>query len=87
VARAAARRLKDRFGATRVLAFGSLVDADRFGLRSDIDLAAEGIPAGEFWRAWCDLDSLPGGFDIELIALEAASPGLLDEIRMHGVEL
>jgi predicted nucleotidyltransferase len=87
VARAAARLLKEQFGATRVVAFGSLVDAERFGLRSDIDLAAEGIPTGEFWRAWCELDYLTDQFEIELVALETASPGLRDQIAMHGAEL
>ena len=39
VAREAAAYLKEAFGATRVVAFGSLVHGDHFGEWSDIDLA------------------------------------------------
>ncbi len=40
VARQAAQILKDKFGATRVIAFGSLAHGAWFHARSDIDLAA-----------------------------------------------
>ena len=53
-----ARLLREEFGATRVVAFGSLAHGAWFGPRSDIDLAVEGIPPQVFWRAWCSLDRL-----------------------------
>ncbi|MGB7084779.1 MAG: nucleotidyltransferase domain-containing protein [Phormidesmis sp.] len=59
--------LRDRFGATAAIVFGSLVK-DRFGEDSDIDLAVEGIAKARFFEAltavnahskwWVDLKPL-----------------------------
>jgi predicted nucleotidyltransferase len=87
VAREAARVLKHECGAIRVVAYGSLLDSDRFGPHSDIDIAAQGIPPGAFWRAWCALDRVSAEFEINLIALETASDSLLSQISLHGVDL
>ncbi len=86
VVRAAARLLKDNYGATRVVAYGSVLDADRFGPRSDIDLAAQGIPPGDFWRAWGAVERLGPEFEINLLALETASDRLLAHINAQGLE-
>ena len=45
LARQAARLLEERFGAERVVLFGSLAHGDRFNLWSDVDIAAWGTPA------------------------------------------
>jgi len=87
IARRAARLLKEEFEATRVVAFGSLAHGAWFGARSDIDLAAEGIPPQVFWRAWCSLDRLDPTFDVELVAIESAPESLRDEIVHQGVAL
>ncbi len=42
LARRVARMLRERFGATRVVLFGSLVRPGAFALHSDIDLAVWG---------------------------------------------
>jgi predicted nucleotidyltransferase len=57
-ARSALPRATDilkKYGAKRVILFGSLCRAGRFHRRSDIDLAVEGIPAQDFFRAGADL--------------------------------
>jgi len=54
-ARAASHILKDRFGASRVVLFGSLSRSSGFTERSDIDLAAWGIPPDKFYRAVADV--------------------------------
>ena len=87
IARRAAYLLREEFGATRVIAFGSLAHNAWFGSQSDIDLAVEGIPAEAFWRAWCALDRLDPAVDIDLIAIEAASDSLRNEIVRQGVAL
>ena len=87
MARRAAHLLQEEFGATRVIAFGSLAHGAWFGVRSDIDLAAEGIPAEAFWRAWCALDRLDPTVDIDLVAIESAPERLRDEITQQGVAL
>ena len=51
MARDAADLLREQFGATRVVAFGSLAHRETFTLWSDIDLAAWGIPPGKFYPA------------------------------------
>jgi uncharacterized protein len=87
IARRAANLLREEFGATQVIPFGSLAHEARFGSHSDIDLAAEGIPAEAFWRAWCALDRLEPAVDIDLVAIESAPAKLRDEIIRHGVAL
>lgn len=87
VARQAARLLYETYGATKVVAFGSLAHGVWFGMRSDIDLAVEGIPPETFWSAWCALDRLDPAIDIDLVAIESASGRLRDEIRLQGVAL
>ncbi len=86
-ARRAARLLREEFGATRVIAFGSLAHGAWFEPRSDIDLAAEGIPPEAFWRAWCALDRLDSTVEFDLIAIESAPERLRDEIMQGGVAL
>ncbi len=87
IARRAARLLKEEFGATRVVAFGSLAHGAWFGPRSDIDLAVEGIPPQAFWRAWCALDRLDATVEIDLVPIESAPDRLRDEITYQGVAL
>ncbi len=51
VARKAARLLREQFGATRVVVFGSLVRRTWSTPWSDVDLAVCGVPAEKFYRA------------------------------------
>jgi predicted nucleotidyltransferase len=44
-----------RYGAKRIVLFGSLCQPGRFHRTSDIDLAVEGIPKRDFFRAGADL--------------------------------
>jgi uncharacterized protein len=87
IAEQAARRLKEDFGATRVIVYGSLAHGAWFNQRSDIDLAVEGIVSEAFWKAWCSLDVLESSFEINLVPMESASPRLHREILDWGVEL
>ena len=51
--REAAEVLRTRFGARRVLLFGSLSQPYWFREDSDVDLAAEGLKSGkDYWDAW-----------------------------------
>lgn len=82
----AAHLLREEFGATQVIVFGSLAHGAWFHERSDIDLAAAGIPAEAFWRAGAVLDRLDAAFAFDLVALEAAPLSLRQDIA-QGVEL
>ena len=84
VARKAARILKESFGVTRVLLFGSLVTQSWFHIRSDVDLAVEGLKPKDFWWADCRLESISDGFEIDLVDLSTAPSGLKQTIPRDG---
>ncbi len=84
-ARAAARLLAERFGAERVVLFGS-VARGRADARSDLDLAVGGLPATDAVPALAALlEVAPGAVD--LVRLEDASPALLSKIHSQGLVL
>ena len=85
--KAAADLLKTRFGARRVILFGSLAHQGWFAPDSDVDLMVEGLVAGDYWQAWRLVEETVADRAVDLIELETASPSLLQSIRRHGVEL
>ncbi|MCA9517519.1 MAG: hypothetical protein KC635_21410 [Myxococcales bacterium] len=82
---AAARMLREEYGATRVGAFGSLVGA---GLRdgSDVDLYVDAIRHPRFFQAVARLTEL-FGHPVDLIELEGAPRSLRDVIEAEGVDV
>jgi predicted nucleotidyltransferase len=84
----AARLLKERFGARRVRAFGSL-PTPWFRERSDIDLAVEGVPPERLGEAEAAVAELAPDFRVDLVPLEALrdAPRLLRRIEEEGVDL
>jgi predicted nucleotidyltransferase len=87
VACKAATILKERFGATRVLVFGSLAHGAWFTPRSDIDLLADGIPAEKFFHAEADVEAVATGYKVDLVDSRECSPELLEQVEEEGVEL
>jgi predicted nucleotidyltransferase len=87
VARLAARLLRERFGATRVVAFGSLAHRAWFTPWSDVDLAAWGMSRDVFYRAVALVTGLSQEFEIDLLAPEDCRPALRQVIEREGVEL
>ncbi|MDH3602078.1 MAG: nucleotidyltransferase domain-containing protein, partial [Candidatus Tectomicrobia bacterium] len=66
--------LQERFGAKRVIPFGSVVGQGTWHAGSDLDLAVEGVAPEQFFRAWSTLrELLPPGLEVDLVALEQAS--------------
>jgi predicted nucleotidyltransferase len=85
-AREAAALLRLRFGAARVVAFGSLVHPGFFSECSDIDVAVSGVPPAAFFEAW----AAAGGVcpcDLDLVDLRDCSPGLRRLIDEEGIDL
>lgn len=76
LAQQAAALLREKFGARRVILFGSLARGALLHPRSDIDLAVEGVPPEVFWQAWCQVDALSYEFEFDLVMLEVASIAL-----------
>lgn len=76
-AEACARALTQRFGARRVMLFGSLAQEQAWRERSDIDIAVEGLQPTDFFPAYSACrDLLPPDLELDLVPLENASPEL-----------
>lgn len=85
IAEHASEILKTRFGATRVIVFGSARGDAPWHEGSDLDLAVESIH--DFWGAYKTLRELmPLGLDFDLVELEYAYPEMrariLEQISM-----
>lgn len=73
--------LRKRFGVRRVVLFGSFARGE-IHERSDLDLAVEGLPARDYYRAVaaCLSASVP----VDLIRIEDATEGLRRRIEEEG---
>jgi len=80
------RLLLTEFGAMKVYLFGSLTrDDEVFHEDSDIDLAAEGIAPGQFFKAGVALGrACDYRYRVDLIDLETAREGLRKMILAEG---
>ncbi|AFV12130.1 putative nucleotidyl transferase domain-containing protein [Thermacetogenium phaeum DSM 12270] len=87
VAARAAAILKERYGAQKVVAFGSLVDRTRFTRWSDVDLAAWGIPDDRFYAAVGAVTGISKKFKVDLVDPEDCRTSLRSVIESEGVEL
>lgn len=83
----AARLLRERFSATRVVVFGSLAHRAWFRPWSDIDLAAWGIPAAQFYCAVAAVTGLSPDFEVNLVDPEGCRPAVCESIEREGIDL
>ena len=86
-AREGARILRERFGASSVMVFGSLAEEEWFGASSDIDFAATGVREEDYFVAVAALQGLLGEFEADLVDLDRCTPGLREGILAGGFEL
>ncbi len=86
-----AQLLKYKYGATRVVLFGSIANENKkLHSESDIDLAYEGIPGVEHFKAYGDLNktTFKHEFDVQLVDLNGNAPERLKEkIERKGIQL
>jgi len=87
VARQAAILLKEQFGATQVVVFGSTVHGHWFTATSDIDLAVSGLAPEDYFTAVARLQDLSPEFQVDLVALERCKAALRESITREGVLL
>ena len=87
LARGAAQLLKETFGATRVMAFGSLVHAGCFTRWSDVDIAAWGVRPEDTFRAISALRTMDAEIAVSLAVVETCRPSLRATIEREGVAL
>lgn len=84
-ARQAARILREQFGATRVVVFGSLAHNLWYSERSDIDIAAWGIAPKDFFQAVAQVNPVGVSFEINLVDPANTRPPILSAIEREGV--
>jgi len=83
----ASRILKARFGARRVVLFGSLAFSTEFRRTSDVDLAVEGLKKGDYWEAWGAVEEVIDDRSVDLIEIKMASESLKRAIDRYGIEV
>ena len=87
VVRIASKLLRSKFGATRVMVFGSLVKSGTFTPWSDIDLVAWSIPPHRYYQAVAAVTGLSPEFKVDLVDPETCRPMLLEVIERQGIEV
>jgi len=87
VAHAAARLLREQFGASRVVVFGSLAHRLWCTPWSDIDLAVWGIPPERFFRAVAALTDLASECALNLVDPENCQPHVRQAIERDGLDV
>lgn len=84
-ARNIAALLRDCYGATRVILFGSLARGG-FSLESDIDLAVVGLAKSDFYTALADANDCTNRW-VDLKPLEAVHAHFRSRIMETGIDL
>jgi len=87
LARRAAELLREQFGATRVMAFGSLAHEGWFSPWSDVDVAAWGIRLEDTFRAIGAVMDLDAEIEVNLVDVNTCRPAVLVSIEREGVEI
>lgn len=87
LAREAAALLREQFGVTRVVMFGSLVSEGTFTAWSDIDLAVWGIQPEDTLRAIGAVLDLDAEIEIDLVDVSTSAPSLFNIIEREGIDL
>lgn len=84
VALKSAKLLKEKFGAKKVILFGSLIRRGSFTRYSDIDLAVRGISSDLYLTAMDTVMHMSPEFKIDLVDLAFCSPALRVVVENDG---
>ena len=87
LAHKATRLLKERFYASRVVVFGSLVYEGSFTPWSDVDIAAWGIAPQDTFQAIGAVMDLSTEIEVNLVDVNTCRPSLLTIVEQDGVEI
>jgi uncharacterized protein len=87
LAKQASSLLRRRYGAKRVVVFGSLARTRAFSVWSDIDLAAWGIAPDKFFSAVAAVTGLSPDFKIDLVEPDTCRAVVRASIEEHGIEI
>jgi len=86
VAKAIASELMSRFGATKVMLFGSLASGN-FNRWSDIDLAVWGISAADYYRAVAFAIGFSNDWNVDIVDVDDCSDSLRRIILKEGISI
>lgn len=86
-ARRAAILLKEQFGVSRVVVFGSLVHKGCFTRWSDVDIATWGISPEDTFCAMSTVMDAATDIEINLVDVGVCRPELLAVIEREGIEI
>lgn len=78
-----AELLSARFGATRIIVFGSLVRGECFDAESDIDMAVAGITPADFFTAMAAANEISHQW-VDLKPMESLDPHFLQKVLTMG---
>lgn len=82
---ALAELLKRKYGASRVVLYGSLVEGG-FHENSDIDLLVFGF-SGSYWDMYSEAERIAAPFRASIVCSEDASASLIEHVSEKGVTL
>ncbi|MGK7945276.1 MAG: nucleotidyltransferase family protein [Microcystaceae cyanobacterium] len=86
VAKKCANFLREKYGVTKVVLFGSLLNYEKMTSHSDIDLAVWGLPEKDYFKAVGFLLEIAAGFSVDLVEIQNVRTYILPAIN-QGVEL
>lgn len=86
IAQQCAQFLKEKYGVSKVVLFGSLLNPEKMSSHSDIDLAVWDLPEKDYFKAIGYLLEISEEFSIDLVEIQHAKPYILVAIE-QGIEL
>lgn len=89
MARIASKILKEKYGAKKVVLFGSLTNEKRFTPWSDVDLSVSGLPPQDYYQAAGEiLDlGLSKGIKIDVLDIADCPLSIRKKVKNEGIEL
>ena len=82
-----AQLLREKYGATKVQVFGSVIKLEYYWPDSDIDLAAWGLKRGTYYDAVAEVAEYSNEFKIDLVNAETCRPWLRESIDEEGIDV
>jgi predicted nucleotidyltransferase len=82
IAQKCAQLLKEQFKVNNVYIFGSVAGDGLWHKWSDIDIAVEGLPSQDYFKALTAVDKiLPSELELDLVTLESATEKLKERVK------
>jgi predicted nucleotidyltransferase len=77
--------LVEKYNVSKIMLIGSLLDRERFGFHSDIDLCVEGLPDKLYFKAVGELLLTADEFEIDIIPFENLPQNMKDLMKRGKV--